>query len=108
ATGVGGDPGPGDVTFTLTFSEKMTGVPTVKFGLTTPEFTVVSGSYETGNLVWIGTYDLTPITPVWDPDDDGTQIVTVSLAKDVAGNEMDIDTSGTFVIDTTPPLAPTE
>jgi len=93
---------PGTITFTLAFSEKMVGDPTVKFGLA--NYPVSKTTWDVAMLVWTGTYDLTG----WTSTNDGTQTVTVSLATDEAGNVMAVDASTTFVIDTIAPSTPLE
>jgi hypothetical protein len=95
------DPSPvnaGSVTFTITFSEDMnTGVdPLVTFGLLSP--------YDTNNLVkssfsqdtWTGTFTMSTTTG------DGQNTLQVTLAEDMAGNQM-ADYTMQFTIDTKPP-----
>ena len=96
------DPSPtkaGTVTFTITFSEDMdtTVNPTVTCGLTLPYDTheITESSYN--GDIWTGTFDIDSTTG------DGTFMITVSLAEDLAGNQLATNTSYTFVIDTKPP-----
>ncbi|MDI6903321.1 MAG: DNRLRE domain-containing protein [Methanocellales archaeon] len=100
------DPSPtkaGTVTFTLTFSEGMdqTVDPTVTFGLISPyDAHTVTGSW-TSATVWAGTFNITTCTG------DGLNTISVSGAKDLAGNMMEPDTTYTFVIDTMAPTTTT-
>lgn len=97
---------PVDITFTLTFGEDMdTGVaPEVTFGLTSPfKQHLVSGDWTVASLTeWVGTFTIS----AWKLEWDGKQTLSVSGAKDLAGNVMVPDTSTTFVIDLNPPYAP--
>jgi len=85
----------GLVTFTITFSGNMDQAvaPTVTFG--TPA-KAVAGDYISAT-VWQGGYTI-------ETGYDGEQTISVSGAKDPAGNEMVEDTSHTFVVDTTAPI----
>lgn len=93
------------VTFTLTFSESMTTqvAPTVTLVRQPPQSEVrlsLSGSWQNATI-WRGTLTLTGTTG------DGTYTVLVSAARDQAGNPMSEQAVGSFVLDTTPPAAPT-
>lgn len=95
----------GNITFALTFSEPMdtSVMPTVTFGLSNP-FTThpVSSLWWSTENSWIGQYEIS----AWKTDWDGLQTLSISGAKDLAGNEMLPDTSFTFVIDLNAPDAP--
>ncbi|MBU0778230.1 fibronectin type III domain-containing protein, partial [Patescibacteria group bacterium] len=89
------------VEFKLTFSETMDAtLPTLKF---TPvgksPITVTGGAWDTP------TYKVFTVTysAISGSTGDGTAVISVSGAKDEAGNVMLADTSNTFVIDTTKP-----
>ncbi len=95
------DPSPtkaGTVTFTITFSENMnTGInPVVTFGLASPYTTHTVSKISYSGNTWIGTIAITTGTG------DGTNTISISGAKDLAGNEISIYTT-TFVVDTKPP-----
>jgi len=86
----------GEVTCTLVFSETMdTGIsPTVTFGKVSPytDRTVTQASYSADT--WMGTFLIST-------GYDGEQHLSISGAKDLAGNPMDPDpdTSHTFFVD---------
>ena len=89
----------GPVIFTITFSEDMdiTVPPEVSFSSSGQPAKTVIGSF-TDSTTWQGTYTI-------ETGYDGEQTFGVFYAKDLAGNEMDPDTS-TFIVDTTAPGAP--
>ncbi|TKJ47080.1 hypothetical protein CEE34_05580 [Candidatus Aerophobetes bacterium Ae_b3a] len=90
----------GLVTFTIVFSEDMENniLPTVTFGRTDlyDEHTVTETDYSADT--WVGTFTI-------EAGYDGEQNISISGAKDLAGNPMDpdTDTSHTFLVDTTSP-----
>jgi len=90
--------GIGSVTFTIVFSENMdTSVsPTVTLGKTSPynEHTVSQTSYSADT--WVGTFTI-------EAGYDGEQHLSISGAKNPAGNAVMPDTSHTFLVDTTSP-----
>lgn len=93
----------GIVTFTIYFNERMNpGVqPVVTFGLVEPyNQNIVEGTWlsVTDIYIWQGTFEVSTSTG------DGLNTISVLGAEDEAGNMMEIDTSNTFTIDTTPPL----
>jgi hypothetical protein len=85
------------VTFAITFSEAMDPAtpPAVTFG-TPPKN--ISGQY-VDSATWRGTYTIAT-------GYDGIQTVTVRDARDIYDNQMDQDSSHTFVVDTVEPNAP--
>jgi len=89
----------GPVFFTITFSEYMniSVLPVVTFGLDQPYNTHTINAISYFEDAWVGSFTINSNTG------DGTNNISVSLAKDIAGNQMVVDTSYTFVIDTTPP-----
>jgi hypothetical protein len=89
----------GSATFTITFSENMdTAVqPQVTFGSVNYS---ISGTWLDGKN-WRGSATLTAVMG------DGTYTITVKGAKDIAGNSMVDQIAGSFLLDTTPPAAPT-
>lgn len=93
----------GTVTFTLVFSKTMdnSGQLTVTFtsGIFSPTYTLTGAWQDT--KTWRGTYPFTTQTG------DGSYTVTAAGAKDQAGNVMVSQTTGTFVLMTTPPASPT-
>lgn len=93
------------VTFTLTFSEAMTNqvAPTVTLVRQPPQAEVrlsLIGSWQNATI-WRGSLTFSQMTG------DGTYAVLVSGAKDQAGNPMGDQQAGSFVLDTSPPEAPT-
>ena len=92
------------VSFTVTFSENMNkGVkPTLVF---TKGF--LSGDYEVTNGSWLDSKKWRGNRTLTSDMGDGTYTVTVDDAKDKAGNVIDSKDLGTFILDTTPPDAPT-
>ncbi|MDH3973937.1 MAG: RHS domain-containing protein [Deltaproteobacteria bacterium] len=92
-----------NVSFTVTFNENMnTGVkPGLVFtkGLFSSNHTVSSG-YWIDSRRWRGTYTLTSTMG------DGTYTLTVSDAKDKAGNVINSKDMGIFILDTTSPETP--
>jgi len=98
---VGSDPaGPGVSTVTIVFNETMdtTTSPVVRItGLATNPYTVTQSSY-TGTT-WVGTFT------VLDNNEAATATITVSGAKDPAGNTMVANNAaGTFGVDTIAPV----
>jgi len=96
------DPSPtkeGTVTFIITFGENMSNTisPTVTFGKTSPydSHNITMSSYS-GNT-WTGTFSIDSTTG------DGANTISVSVAEDLAGNQMLLNASYTFIIDTTYP-----
>jgi hypothetical protein len=89
----------GSASFTLTFSENMdtTVQPQVTFGSANYSIT---GAWLDAKT-WRGSYAMTATLG------DGTYSVTVKTAKDLAGNSMADQNAGSFILDTTPPAAPT-
>jgi hypothetical protein len=89
----------GSTSFTLTFSENMdtTVQPQVTFGSANYSIT---GAWLDAKT-WRGSYAMTATLG------DGTYSVTVKTAKDLAGNSMADQNAGSFLLDTTPPAAPT-
>jgi hypothetical protein len=89
----------GTVTVTVVFSEAMdTAVsPTVTVtGLKSSPYSVTQTSYS--ETTWVGTFTLA------DDDEVATATISVSGAKDLAGNEMDpAPNAGTFDVDTVEP-----
>ncbi len=92
----------GQVTFTIVFDNAMDplSVLDVRFGIGTYEKEVQKSdngwtAIDAPNT-WIGTYTIAG-------GYDGTQTIRISGAKDLAGNEMDVDTAHTFLVDTTAP-----
>lgn len=89
----------GSATFTISFSEAMNSSvqPQVQFG--TANYPI-GGSWIDGKT-WRGSATLNTTIG------DGTYSIIVKGAKDQAGNTMADQIAGTFVLDTTPPAAPT-
>jgi len=96
------DPSPtkaGTVTFTITFSENMSTTinPIVTFSKTSPyDIHNITKSSYFGNT-WNGTFTIDTATG------DGTNTISVSSAEDLAGNQILLNTSYIFVIDTISP-----
>ncbi len=91
------------VTFSFTFNEDMTTTvaPVVTFGINSPFSTYqLTGSWS-NSKTWLATYAFNVSTG------DGSYTLRASGAKDKAGNTMNMQDAGTFVLDTTPPPAPT-
>ncbi|MFH0893188.1 MAG: Ig-like domain-containing protein [Bacteroidota bacterium] len=98
----------GSVTFTITFSENMDNsvAPVVTYdpqgaGNGAAAQTITQTSYS-GNT-WVGT---ATIPSGQSANYDGTAVISISGANDVAGNTMDADVTHTFVIDTSAPSSP--
>jgi heme/copper-type cytochrome/quinol oxidase subunit 2 len=86
----------GTITITVAFDEDMDTLTDleVTFGLSSPydANTVTQTTYSEAN--WTGTFTVTGATG------DGTYTISITLGSDLAGNEMEEDTTFTFVIDT--------
>ncbi|UCE73404.1 MAG: Ig-like domain-containing protein [Methanomassiliicoccales archaeon] len=96
------DPSPtkaGSMTFTITFSEAMkTGsLPKVTFGAASPFNTYEINKFAYSGNTWTGTFTVDSTTG------DGIYTISVSLGEDLVGNQMVVDTSYTFTIDTKAP-----
>ncbi|UCE73017.1 MAG: Ig-like domain-containing protein, partial [Methanomassiliicoccales archaeon] len=96
------DPSPtksGTVTFTITFSENMSTEisPIVTFGKTSPYNTHTITQFLYSEDTWTGTFQIDTATG------DGTNTISVSNAQDLAGNQMTLNVSDTFIIDAVPP-----
>ncbi len=93
------------VTFTLTFSETGSGLdpntpPTVQFMPNGGSLVNVSQtSYNTTNGIWVGQAQIPAGT------NEGTAVVFISDAADLAGNVMTPNSDYSFLIDQTPPAA---
>ncbi|RLJ07139.1 MAG: hypothetical protein DRP16_04040, partial [Candidatus Aenigmatarchaeota archaeon] len=94
----------GNLQFTLTFSESMdtSTSPTVSYdpaGPTGSQSVSTNGSWSTTTYT-NDTYTVYNDNAITSSTGDGTATITVSGAKDIAGNTMDADTDDTFTIDT--------
>jgi hypothetical protein len=89
----------GNMYFTVTFSENMkeSVLPVVTFGLDSPYDAHIINNVQYEEDTWLGIFAINSNTG------DGLNTISVSGAQDLAGNQMAVDTSFTFVIDTTSP-----
>jgi plastocyanin len=92
--------GTGTLTFTINFNEDMDEEidPLVRFGKSAPFTThtlTTAGWQDTST--WRGSYEIDSTTG------DGQNILSISGAKDIAGNIIELDSSHSWIIDTTAP-----
>ena len=84
------------LTITATFSEPVTGTPTIAIDTQGTDLTATAMTDSGAGTVWTFSYDV----PAWS---DGTATVTIAGAADAAGNPNGVATNNTFTIDNTPP-----